>query len=416
MMKRPVLILGWIPRIALTVARSLLVRGIDVDLADCVQAPAPRSRFVRAFYRLPYPNESPDGFLNELERVLAIGQHDLLIPTDDVAISAVMEHYDRISDSVQIACPRPEITRKILNKEDSLEAASRCGLRVPRTVTIRNSAELPGLEGQIPMPWILKPAVKEKRFEEFTSLRVNTPEDVRANFPKFREFAPAMLVQEYCEGVGVGVQMLLHKGQPLAIFQHRRLKELPYSGGVAVTAIAETPDARLVGWSLKLLRSLQWEGIAMVEFRMNLASGEAVFLEVNGRYWGSVSLPVALGLDLPYYQWQVLHGEQPEIPKTYQGGTRWRWTAGYFNRFYRLIVLARQSADARAELKRTLAQLPGDFSLSVRDALFHVADPIPAILELVHTASFFSKHAASQLLKRTAAFRKTIPASKATLF
>jgi predicted ATP-grasp superfamily ATP-dependent carboligase len=414
-MKRPVLILGWIPRIALTVARSLNQRGIEVDLADCVRAPEPRSRTVRNFYRLPYPNDSPRAFLTELQKVLAAGRHDLLIPTDDVAISAVMEHYDQISDSIQIACPPPETTRKVLKKEETLEAASQCGLRVPRTITVSSTGDLWGLEREIPMPWILKPAAKEKRFEEFTSLRVNTLEDVRANYPQFRRFDPPMLVQEYCEGVGVGVQMLMHRGQPLAIFQHRRLKELPYAGGVAVTAIAEKPAARLVDWSLALLRRLQWEGVAMVEFRMNLSTGEAVFLEVNGRYWGSVSLPVAVGLDLPYYQWQVLHNEQPKIPEGYEAGVRWRWTAGYFNRFYRLIVLARQSADARAELKRTLAQLLTDFSPSVRDALFDSSDPLPAILELARTASFFSKHTFTAVFERRPGVGKTTSSSKAAL-
>jgi len=397
------------------VARSLNRRGIEVDLADCVRAPESKSRAVRNFYRLPYPNDSPREFLSELQKVLAAGRHDLLIPTDDVAISALMEHYEQISSSVQIGCPPPEITHKILHKEETLEAANQCGLRVPGTVIVSSSADLWGLEREIPLPWILKPSAKEKRFEEFTSLRVNTLEDVRAKYPQFMRFDPPMLVQGYCEGVGVGVQMLMHNRQPLAIFQHRRLKELPYGGGVAVTAVAEEPDARLVGWSVKLLRKLQWEGVAMVEFRVNLATGDAMFMEVNGRYWGSVSLPIAVGLDVPYYHWQVLHGEQPKIPDGYETGTRWRWTAGYFNRLYRLIVLARQSADARAELKRTLAQLPADFSGSIRDALFDSSDPLPAILELAHTVFFFSKLTFTSIYKRSPGFGKATSRSKAAL-
>ena len=66
-------------------------------------------------------------------------------------------------------------------------------------------------------------------------------------FPTAREFTPPMLLQEYCAGAGVGVEMLMHEGNCLGVFQHRRLKELPYTGGVSVTAIAEQPDPGL-GW------------------------------------------------------------------------------------------------------------------------------------------------------------------------
>lgn len=404
--KRPVLILGWIPRIALTVARSLNRHGVEVDLADCVQAATLKSRAIRNFYRLPHPKDSSAGFLRQLKDVLSRGCHDLLIPTDDVALCAVMEHYEQISALVRLACPPPEVTNQVLNKELTLEAARQCEIRVPRTATVFNSAGLRDLEQEIPLPWILKPAAKEKDSEDFTSVRVDSLQDVIRRYPEPRRFEPPMLVQEYCEGVGVGVQMLLYEGQPLATCQHRRLKELPYGGGVAVTAVAERPDAHFVGWTLKLLRKLRWQGIAMVEFRMNPATGEAVFMEVNGRYWGTIGLPVSAGLHLPYYDWQILHGEQPEIPRLDLTGVRWRWTPGYFYRLYLLAVKSRRSADARAELKKTLHQLTSDFSPSVRDALFDSSDPVPAILDLANIGFFIAKHAPKQVFD---AIRKRIP-------
>src|SRR5208282_1432568 len=105
----------------------------------------------------------------------------------------------------------------------------------------------------------------------------------------------------------------------------------------SVTAVAEHPDPALVEPSLALLRALQWEGVAMVEFKVRADGSNAVLMEVNGRYWGTISLPVSAGLDFPLYHWQVAHSEQPEIPQTYSADTKWRWTVGYLERLYHLL-------------------------------------------------------------------------------
>lgn len=412
--KPPVLVLGWIPRIVLTVARSLHRHGIPVDVATCVRSVPMRSSAIRHSFHLPYPNDDPLAFLAELRTVLQPGSHELLIPCDDLAIAAIMEHYSDISGLVRIACPPPEIMRQVLRKECAIQVAGDCGLRVPRTVKISNTAEFPDLARNIPFPWILKPSEKEKRFEEFTSCRLNALDEIAEKYPRPQVFDPPMLVQEFCEGVGVGVECVLHQGECHAIFQHRRLKELPYSGGVAVTAVAENPDPLLVEQSLSLLRRLNWDGVAMVEFRVNPATGEAVFMEVNGRYWGSISLPVSSGLDFPVYHWQLLHGEKPSVPRIKFEGQRWRWTVGYLSRLYRLVIAGRNSGPARQELRVTLRQLPADFGPSVKDALFSLSDPLPSLLEFLRLITFYTGHTWNALLRRLPVLANQESAHKTT--
>jgi predicted ATP-grasp superfamily ATP-dependent carboligase len=365
---------------------------------------------------LPYPNDSPDEFLTQLRSLIVRGGYDMLIPADDVAIAAILEHYDGLQKLLRIACPPPEITRRVLSKASTLQAGQTCGIRVPKSVTVFNSSELAGVVREIPFPWILKPAEKEKRFEEFTSCRIETLDDAVEKYPTARRLEPPMLVQEFCEGVGVGVEVLLHQGECLAVFQHRRLKEMPYTGGVAVTAIAERPNPVLVDSSLALLRELEWDGIAMVEFRMNPDTGETVLMEVNGRYWGTVSLPVSMGIDFPLYHWQLLHGELPSIPASYAPGQRWRFTVGYLNRLFRLMIFCRNSRSARAELTRTLVQLPMDFGRSVKDAMFASSDPMPAIFEVAQLIGFFAGHGARTLWNRMPNLSRQGAPQKSTSF
>ena len=237
-MKRPVLILGWIPRIILPIARSLHRQGVSVDVASFPGAPRIWSRAICQHRSIAEPHANGAEFVTQLRALITDRGHEVLIPTDDCMLTAIVEHYHELADLLHIACPPPEITRLVLDKTATLRIAQDCGLQVPKTEMVSNSSQLHNLIGSFSFPWVLKPAQKETRMEEVKSCSLTTADEVRATFPAGRDFAPPMLVQEYCSGSGVGVEILLHEGQCIAAFQHRRLKELPYTGGVSVSAVA----------------------------------------------------------------------------------------------------------------------------------------------------------------------------------
>ena len=298
----------------------------------------------------------------------------MLIPTDDWMLTAVVEHYDDLADLLHVACPPPAVTRLVLDKAATLKIAQSCGIQVPRTAVVSSSSQLRDLVDGFPFPWVLKPVQRETRTEEVKSCILSTADEVAKRFPMGREFTPPMLVQEYCAGAGVGIEMLLHHGECMAVFQHRRLKELPYTGGFSVTAVAEAVNESLMQSSLALLHALHWHGVAMVEYKVD-SDGRAVLMEVNGRYWGTISLPIFAGLDFPLYHWQLVHGEAPKIAESYAVGVKWRWTAGYFGRLYGLLAKARSEGSAREILRNDIRQLREDFSPSVSDAMLRSSRP-----------------------------------------
>ena len=398
-MKRPVLLLGFAPRIIVPVSRSLRRHGVPVDVANFRGSPGIYSSAIQECRSLQRPDLDRKEFARQLRRFIVERAHDMLIPTDDWMLTAVVQHYDDLADLLHIACPPPAITRLVLDKTETLKIAQSCGIPVPQTVVVSKSAELRDLIGGLPFPWIVKPAQRETRTEELKTCILSTAGDIAKSFPVGREFVPPMLVQEYCAGTGVGVEILLHQGECIAAFQHRRLKELPYTGGFSVMAVAEAVNESLLQSSLALLHALRWNGIAMVEYRID-APGRAVLMEVNGRYWGTLSLPILAGLDFPLYHWQLVHGERPEIPQSYTIGTTWRWTAGYLGRLYFLLAKSRHSAEAREVLRKNIRQLRRDFSPSVSDAMWRSSDPIPSIVEVLLTLQYYASYSATRVLER----------------
>jgi predicted ATP-grasp superfamily ATP-dependent carboligase len=142
----------------------------------------------------------------------------------------------------------------------------------------------------------------------------------------------------------------------------------------------------------------------MVEFKFNSDTGDAVFMEVNGRYWGTIGLPISAGIDFPLYHWQLLHGQTPAVPNQYATGASWRWTAGHVVRIHGLLRAARRSSAARDELRRTLSSFPASSNILVGDAMFSSRDRTPAVRELWHIVKVLfvcdMKELAGRLLPR----------------
>ena len=93
---------------------------------------------------------------------------------------------------------------------------------------------------------------------------------------------------------------LARDGEALIEFQHERLHEWPPEGGVSSLCrsvpLQDHEDMREK--SRALLRRLAWTGVAMIEYRYDPQTGDWRFLEVNGRFWGS--LPLAVNVGIPF--------------------------------------------------------------------------------------------------------------------
>src|SRR5690606_17910707 len=82
-----------------------------------------------------------------------------------------------------------------------------------------------------------------------------------------------VLLQRRIVGPGIGVFLLVWQGRVVAQFAHRRLREKPPSGGVSTYRESTAADPALVERSRALLDRFGWEGVAMVEYKVDAATG-----------------------------------------------------------------------------------------------------------------------------------------------
>jgi predicted ATP-grasp superfamily ATP-dependent carboligase len=192
-----------------------------------------------------------------------------------------------------------------------------------------------------------------------------------------------MLLQEFVPGGGSGWFALMNHGRLRAEFAHRRIRDVRPTGSGSAVRESAHPDPRLRDAGLRILEALRWHGVAMVEFRVR-PDGTPVFLEVNGRFWNSLPLAIAAGVDFPRLLADLVEKGDCETVLDYPAGVRCRWLLGD----------ARHLAEV---LRGPPAGFPGPFPGRMRTVLdflrpvpgthhdnFTMDDPLPELGDWLH--------------------------------
>jgi protein-tyrosine-phosphatase/predicted ATP-grasp superfamily ATP-dependent carboligase len=377
---KPVLVLAGTARVVVSIARSLHRHGIEVDVAQsAVSRDTLASRAIRKVHRLPDFGRAEE-FGPALQLLVEQCGYDTLIPTTDESLIAIAPSYAGLCKSLYPGSPAPEIVHSVLDKRLTLQAAREIGMDVPNEYQFRDLAELDASRGALRFPLLAKPASKVEEIN-FALHYYHSFGELREAFMNDPSFGYKYLLQEYCRGYGVGIELLIWDGKVHVVFQHKRLKELPSTGGVSIMAEAQLPDPRLVDAATRLLRRLAWQGAAMVEFRYDPATERAALMEINGRYWGSLPLSVNAGVEFPYYEWQLAHGVAPGPIASYAPGFRTLWRVGDLMRFTSIISRWRAGQETLSALGHEAWRLVADFCSATPDALWQWRDRAPAVAE-----------------------------------
>src|SRR5882672_1068580 len=258
---------------SLSIIRSLGRRGWRVIAGDSDGGSVGfRSRYVAERLVYPSPAKAPTEFVQSVLEAAARWRIDLIIPVTDAAILPLSEERARLAGVCRVAMPDPETLQVVSDKRMTLELAAKLGVPAPRSVLVDSAEAARHAAMGLGWPVVLKPKSSRiyqnrRSIESFEVAYAGNPEEVAARLGHF-DGRCDILVQEYCVGVGRGVGLLMHKGRPLAAFQHRRLHEVPLTGGASSLRESEALDPVLYDYSLRLLSALQWTGLALVEFKV----------------------------------------------------------------------------------------------------------------------------------------------------
>ncbi len=302
---------------ALAITRSLGRQGIDVYCGEEAPfAPCFFSKYCAGSFQHPSVAQDPDGFLVFMEKKI----QELKPPRDEpyVLIPTHKEtwlfakHRQRFEPHIKVPLTSYENMAKTHDKGRLAELAEELGITIPTTHRFTNIDQV-------------YRAVPELRFPVFLKVREGaagvglkkcaTPEELTA---AFREFVKGYhlepeaypLVQEFVDGEDYCVTALFDNGRCVANMTYHNVRRFPRGTGAgAVRETVELPEAEQA--ANKLLSSLNWHGIAQLDFR-KADGGPAYLIELNPRFFGGLPQSLAANVDYPYLLFRIACGEKIE--------------------------------------------------------------------------------------------------------
>ncbi len=336
----------------------------------------------------PSPRHDLDGFVECLADAVDRLGVDAIVPVTDAAILPIDRHRDRFEGRCHLAIADADALAAAADKYRTVVDGEALGLRTPPTRLVRTADEAARAAADLGWPVVVKPRVSatfgDAGVERHSVTYAHSPAELSQAMQPLEGRCDVVL-QGWCPGRGVGVDLLVWEGEPLLAFQHERLRELPVHGGPGALRRSVPLDPELYRASVALLAGWGWSGIAMVEF---LSEGhDHRLMEVNGRVWGSIPLSVDCGVDFPLAHLQmVLDGSRPDATiGEYRVGRRARhlpndvmWImsvmSGRPGRRHPSLVGPRRRDAARAALELLDPRIENDVQ-SWRD-------PLPGLIEI----------------------------------
>lgn len=294
--------------------------------------------------------------------------------------------------------PPAEALRTVLDKRATLSIAQGLGIVIPQTVQPESLAHAQQIAATFPFPAVLKwsdptamaPILRRHGMALRKAEYAYTGEEFLAIAGRYAPIGAWPLVQQYCEGQGLGQFFYMHEGQAIRRFQHRRIAEWPPEGGFSSVCDAVPLDqhAALQMSSIALLQAIGWSGVAMVEYRYNPRTGVAALMEINGRYWGSFPLAVHCRAGFALLSYRLHSGLQPLPLPTTRDDLRSRMVFTELKRLQRMFFAPHLIEDKNFRIRKAqeLWRFLSDFfSPRVRYYVWSITDCRPSIADLVNS-------------------------------
>lgn len=369
-------------RTALYALRSLGKRGINITATESNTVKKPIGFYSKyCKYKIFTPNPEDENYIKVMLELAK--KSDVLIPISTDSMLPISKHLDEFNAVTKVPIPCYESLEIAVDKRKTLEFAQKNEVSIPKTFVPTNEIELKALSQELNYPVVIKIS---RGSGAKGVVYANSPQDLICKYKSLQCIDDHPLVQEYIKGQGYGVFALFNKNSKVrAFFVHKRIREYPITGGQS-TFCESVKDTEILNCGLKLLEKLNWYGLAMVEFKLDEHDNKPKLMEINPRFWGSMPLAIASGVDFPYLLYKLAIDGDIEPVTTYRTGVRTRFL---FSDLFACYQNFRKRPDKGNVIWETIQPF---FDKNVHEGLMTIDDPIPGIQHLWDRFSRIKRH------------------------
>ena len=272
------------------------IKGLEIYvMSNQKNNPMRYSRHVKGFSY--YAKTSSDlDWINNINKEIEKHHIDVVMPIFEIGIKKLIEYRSKVLHENKLGL-LPSLTNfnTAINKgllSKHLEANNISG---PKSVIIESNAELEKAY-DLNFPVIIKPL---EGFGGGQGIDVfKTKEDFKNHYIG-HNFDYVNIVQEYIEGYDIDCSVLCRKGDVLAftIQKGNMFGKNQFTPQFGLSFLYEQELYNVVE---KLMKSLDWNGVAHIDMRYDQNTKQFKVIEINTRFWVSLDASLIAGVNFPY--------------------------------------------------------------------------------------------------------------------
>lgn len=309
----------------LAAIRSLSAAGFEVDALGPKGCLSERSRYLKRL--ITSPNSLNESSLDDVVTMLRDEKYDAMLTIGARSTLVASQHHQLLSQYTKLFVQQSDAIESCMDKAASFAIAESAKIFVPAYVRIDECTNIREVADQLYFPAVIKkgheldrsPVVVVRNVQE---LETALAEYLRKHTKTFR----LPIAQSFIDGDACAFFALYQHGELRQAFMHRRIREVPADGGASCCA-ESIYEQDLFETGKRILDEFQWHGVAMVEFKRERATGRLALMEINPKFWGSLDLAIAAGVDFPTLAVRSALGETIESVD-YRVGVRFHWPVG----------------------------------------------------------------------------------------
>jgi D-aspartate ligase len=361
----------------LAIARDLAGAGIKVvGLSSDHNIYGNFTRFCTV-RQAPSSQAEPERLVEYLQKTSNELRGAVIFPTRDADV-VFLDRYREQLAGYRLSIPSREALNLVLNKGSLARAARSAGIAVPRTVVIQSADELKSVSEAVGFPCVMKPVSAHlwhggNRWETVgcrKAFRVDSPEILEREYKQVAAVSPEVLVQEWIPGSSNEIVIMGgyfgNNSRALGYFCARKLVQEPEDFGTGCL-VQNLPLEELIEPSARLCQSLNYRGMAEIEYKYDANTREYKLIEINARHWDWHQLAHMSGVNLTRVAYSDLTGHALDSSTSGKPGGKWIAEDAF------MLHAAAALYKRRVKLRTLLRQLSGPKMF----AIFAWDDPLP---------------------------------------
>lgn len=302
---------------------------------------------------------SEEGKISRLINAIIKLKADVLMPIDIDTIRLVSKFKSELSGIV-ITVPVPNLDEfEIANNKWLLSVwLKKNKIACPKTIFLESDKNFNDALGDFSFPFLVKPTIG---FGGNGIEIIHNKDQFKSWFLGF-DSSRNFIVQSYINGFDIDVNVICVNGEVLVntiqkSIKHTKDDEWSY-------AVKFFTDESIVSFVKNIAKKLNWTGILNIGLRYDLDTKDVKVIEMNPRFWASVSAPLFVGVNFPYLLFLTAIDKKISITK------------------YNETIVMRTKPAFQMILKKFTFRPYQKFDHSYFE--LNIKDPLPSIVKLIY--------------------------------